>query len=162
LSHLLRSSVVSAYSRILSLFGQMSMCSTISLQPQLGHFLSGHSRPEYFPTWTLVPQKPVCCLDLHILYMLDLDVMARSRCSQSTSSNWSCRHFFVTARRPRAISLLAWNWTGWDRSLVILFPQITMAMSSHGNIWVGVIIYPVAMALWTAPFAVVLHMQLSC
>ncbi len=162
MSHLLRSSVVSAHSCVLSSFEQMSMCSTISLQPQLGHFLSGHSRPEYFPTWTLVLQKPMCCLDLHILYMLDLDIMAILRCSQSTSLNWSCGHFFMSARRPWAISLLAWNRMGWDTSLVILFPQITMDMSSHGNIWVGVLTYPVAMALWTAPFVVVLHTQLSC
>jgi len=43
------------------------MCAAVSLRPQFGHFSSGHSRAEYFPTWTLVPQKPVCCLDLHIL-----------------------------------------------------------------------------------------------
>ncbi len=162
MSHLLRSSVVSANSHVLSLFGQMSMCSAISLRPQLGHFLSGHLRPEYFPTWTLVPQKLACCLDLHISNMSDLDVMAGSRCSQSTSSNQSCSHFFVPARRPRAASLLALKRAGWDMPLVILFPQITMDMSSRGNIWVRVLMYPVAMALWTAPFAVVLHMQLSC
>jgi hypothetical protein len=50
---------------------------------------------------------------------------------------------------------------GMDTSLVILFPQITMTMSSRGNIWVGVLMYPVAIAVWTAPFAVVSHTQLS-
>jgi hypothetical protein len=162
LSHSLRLSVVSANRRVLSLFGQMRMCSAVSLRPKLGHFSSGYSRPEYFPTWTLVPQKPVCCLDLHILYMSDLDAMARLRCSQSTSLKWSWGHFVVSASRPQAISLLAWNRTGWDTLPVILFPHITMATSSHGSICVGVPIYPVVMALWTAPFAVVSHTQLSC
>jgi hypothetical protein len=80
------------------------MCSAISLQPQLGHFLSRHSRPEYFPTWTLVLQKPVCCLDLHILYMSDLDVMARSRCSQSTSLN-QLRLLFCVSNKALAYFL---------------------------------------------------------
>ncbi len=161
LSYLLRLSIVSANCCVLSLIGQMSMCSAVSLQPQLGYFSPRYLRPEYFPTLTLVLRKPMCCLDLHILDMSDLEVKARSRCSKSTSLNRSCGHFFMSARRPRAISLLAWNWTGWDMSLVILFPQITMAMSSHGNIWVGVLMYHVEMALWTEPFVVVLHMQLS-
>ena len=138
------------------------MCSAVSLRPQFGHFSSGHSRPEYFPTWTLVPQKPVCCLDLHILYMSDFDDMARSRCSQSTSSKRSCGHFLVSVSMRRATSLLAWNQTGCDTSLVILFPHITIATSSRGSICVGVLIYPAVMALWTAPFAVVSHTQLSC
>ncbi len=138
------------------------MCAAVSLQPQFGHFSSGHLRPEYFPTWTLVPQKPVCCLDLHILYMSDFDDMARSRCSQSTSSKRSCGHFLVSASMRRATSLLAWNQTGFDTSLVILFPHITIVISSRGSIYVGVPIYPVVMARWTAPFAVVLHTQLSC
>jgi hypothetical protein len=138
------------------------MCAAVSLRPQFEHFSSGHSSPEFFPTWTLVPQKPVCCLDLHILYMLDFDDMARLRCSQSTSSKRSCGHFLVSASRRRAVSLLAWNRTGCDTSLVILFPHITIATSSHGSNCVGVLIYPVVMARWTAPFAVVSHTQLSC
>ncbi len=114
------------------------MCAAVSLRPQFGHFSSGHSRPEYFPTWTLVPQKPVCCLDLHILYMSDFDDIARLRCSQSTSSKRSCVHFLVSASMCRATSLLAWNRTGCDTSLVILFPHITMATSSRGRVCVGV------------------------
>ncbi len=110
------------------------MCSAVSLRPQFGHFSSGHSRPEYFPNWTLVPQKPVCCFDRHILYMSDFDDMARSRCSQSTSSKLSCGHFFVSVSMRRATSLLAWNRTRCDTSLVILFPHITIATSSHGSI----------------------------
>ena len=35
-------------------------------------------------------------------------------------------------------------------------------MSSQGKIWVGVLVYPVITALWTAAFVVVWHMQLSC
>jgi hypothetical protein len=85
-SHPLRLFVVSVNRRILSLLGHKWMCTAVSLQPQLGHFSSGHSKLEYFPTWTRVPQKPVCCLDLHSLYMSDFDFMARSRCSQSTLS----------------------------------------------------------------------------
>ncbi len=138
------------------------MCTAVSLRPQFGHFSSGHLSPEYIPTLTLVPQKPVCCLDLHILYMSDFDDMARSRCSQSTSSKRSCGHFLVSVSMRQATSLLAWNRTGCDTSLVILFPHITIATSSRGSICVGVLIYPVVMACWTAPFAVVSHTQLSC
>jgi len=137
------------------------MCSAISLRPQFGHFSSGQSRPEYFPTWTLVLQKPECCFDLHILYMLDFVDMAKSRCSQSTSSKRSCGHFFVPVSMCQATSLLAWNRTGCETSLVILFPHITIATSSRGSICVGVLIYPAVMALWTAPFAVVSQTQLS-
>ena len=132
-SHLLRLSVVSTNNCVLSLFGQMRMCSAVSLRPQEGHFSSCQSRPEYFPTCTLVPQNPVCCLDLHILYISDLDVMAISKCSQSTSSNRSFGHFLVSVKSSRAISLLAWNRIGWDISFVILFPHIMMAMSSRGS-----------------------------
>ncbi len=138
------------------------MCSAVSLRPQFGHFSSGHLRPEYFPTWTLVPQKLVCCFDLHIFHMSDFDDMARSRCSQSTSSKRSCGHFLVSVSMRRATSLLAWNRTGCDTSLVILFPHITIATSSRGSICVGVRIYPAVMALLTALFAVVSHTQLSC
>jgi hypothetical protein len=162
LSHPLRSSVVSASRRVLSSRGQMRMCSAVSLRPQFGHFSFRHSRPEYFPTWTLVPQKPVCCSDLHILYMSDFDDMARSRCSQSTSSKRSCGHFLVPVSMRRATSLLVWNQTGCDTLLVIVFPHITIATSSHGSICVVVLIYPAVMALWTAPFAVVSHTQLNC
>ncbi len=149
MSHLLILSVVSSNRRVLSSFGHKRMCAAVSLRPHLGHFSPRHSRPrpEYFSTWTLVPQKPVCCLDLHIFYMSDLDAMARLRCSQSTSSKWSCGHFLVSASRHWAISLLAWNRTGWDTLLVILFSHITMATSSCGSICVGVLIYPVVMAL---------------
>ena len=138
------------------------MCSVVSLCPQFGHFSSGQLRPEYFPTWTLVPQNPECCFDRHILYMSDFDDMARSRCSQSTYSKRSCGHFFVSVSMRRATSLLAWNRTGCETSLVILFPHITIATSSRGNSCVGVLIYPALMAVWTAPFAVVSQTQLSC
>ncbi len=141
---------------------QVRMCSAVSLRPQVGQFLSGHSWPEYFPTWTLVLQNPVCCFDHHILYMSNLDAMARSRCSQSTSLNRSCGHFLVSVNSFRASSLLAWKQTGWDTSFVILFPQMTMEMTSRGSIWVRMLVYSVLMALWTAPFAFVLHTQLSC
>ncbi len=116
------------------------MCSAVSLRPQFRHFSSGQSRPEYFPTWILVPQKPECCFDLHILYKSDFDDMARSRCSQSTSSKRSCGHFFVSVSMHPATSLLAWNRTGCETSMVILFPHITIATSPRGSICVEVLI----------------------
>ena len=138
------------------------MWSAVSLRPQFGHFSSGHSSPEYLPTWTLVPQKPECCFERHVLYMSDFDDMAMSRCSQSTSSNRSCGQCFVSVSMRRATSLLAWNQTGRETSLVILFPQITIATSSCGRSCVGVLRYPTEMAFVTAPFAVVSQTQLSC
>ena len=47
----------------------------------------------------------------------------------------------------------------WENSPVQL---LTIATSSRGSICVGVLIYPVVMARWTAPFAVVSHTPLSC
>jgi hypothetical protein len=82
----------------------------------------------------------VCCFDLHILYMSDFDDMARSRCSQSTTSKRSCSHFLVSVSMRQATSLLAWNRTGCETSLVILFPHFTIATSSRGSICVGVLI----------------------
>ena len=138
------------------------MWSAVSLRPQLGHFSSGHSSPEYLPTWTLVPQKPECCFERHVLYMSDFDDMARSRCSQSTSSKRSCGHCLVLVHVRRATSLLAWNRTGRETSLVILFPHIMIATSSCGRSCVGVLIYPTVMAFVTAPFAVVSQTQSIC
>ncbi len=100
-------SVVSARRRVLSSLGQTSICAANSRRPQFGHLSSGQSRPEYFPTWTLIPQHPVCCFDRHNLYISDLDNSARSRCSQSTSSKRSCGHFMISGRRHLAIFLLA-------------------------------------------------------
>ncbi len=88
--------------------------------------------------------------------------MARSRWSQSTSLKQSCGYFFISDSRPWAISLLAWDCTGWDTLLVILFSYVTIAMSSCGNIWIGVLMYLIVTALWTVPFAVVSQTQLSC
>ena len=88
--------------------------------------------------------------------------MAKSRCSQSTSLKHICGHFLVSVNSFWASSLLVWNQTGWDTLFVILFPQMTMEMSSWSKIWVGVLVCPVVTAPWTAPFAVVSHTQLSC
>ena len=153
---------MSASRRILYLLGQMRMCAAVSLQPQFGHFLSGHLRPEYFQPGPWF-RKSLCVVWTSIFCTCWIfDDMARSRCSQSTSSKRPCSHFLVSASRCQAISLLAWNRTGCDTSLVILFPHITIVTSSCGSNCVGVQIYPAVMARWTVPFAVVLHTQLSC
>jgi hypothetical protein len=144
LSHLLRSSVISANSRVLFLFEQMSMFSAVSLLPQLGHFSSKHSRPENFPTWTLVPQKTRVLFGPPYFVHVGLGHHDPLRCSQSTSGHAATS---LCQQGGRGLFPYLRNQTGWDTSLEILFPQITMAMSSCGNIWVRVLMYPVAMAL---------------
>ncbi len=138
-NHFPNSSVFLISKWVLSLFEQRRRWCAVSLLPQFGHLLSGNVVPKYSPTCTLVPQKPDFCLDCQILYMSGLFLSAKSRCSQSTSSNCSFGHelFFLLPKYFLAAFLLAWNLMEWEMSLVILFPQITTTTSFLGGDWVG-------------------------
>jgi len=140
-NHFPSSSALSMSNWVLPSLGQSRRCAAVSRLLQLGHWSSYPGIPEYRyrPTWTLVLQKPEFCFDLQILYMSGFVFIASSRCSQSTSSNFSFVHgfFFLLPRYLSATSLLAWNLIGLDTSSVILFPQIITATSSFGSSCVG-------------------------
>ncbi len=140
-NHFSSSSALSISNWVLPSLGQSRRWAAVSRLPQLGHLLSCPGIPKYLPTCTLVPQKPEFCFDLQILYMSGLVFIASSRCSQSTSSNCSFGHgfLFLLPKYRLATSLLVWNLIGLDTSSVILFPQITTAMSSLGRSYVGLL-----------------------
>ncbi len=135
--HSISSSTFSAGNFVRSLSGQSMICIAVSLRLQFGHHLSGQALPEKRPTWTLVPQNPKFCLDLHIFYMSVLLLSTKSKCSQSTALNLSLVHlsFVHVPRCWRATSLLAWNLRGDKMLPVTLFPHITNTTSSLRTSW---------------------------